>query len=128
MKLVQRLAIRHIHKQIKDPELRRKVTPDYTIGCKRILMSHNYYPALAAANSTVITEGIRAVTANGIVDGNGREREVDAIIFGTGFTANDPIPAEWSSVATAATCWTAGPRARKPTRALPPPASPTCSS
>ena len=123
MKLVQRLAIRHIHKQIKDPELRRKVTPDYTIGCKRILMSHNYYPALAAANSTVITEGIRAVTANGIVDGNGREREVDAIIFGTGFTANDPIPAEWSSVATAATCWTAGPRARKPTRALPPPAS-----
>ena len=73
MKLVQRLAIRHIHKQIKDPELRRKVTPDYTIGCKRILMSHNYYPALAAANSTVITEGIRAVTANGIVDGNGRE-------------------------------------------------------
>ena len=96
MKLVQRLAIRHIHKQIKDPELRRKVTPDYTIGCKRILMSHNYYPALAAANSTVITEGIRAVTANGIVDGNGREREVDAIIFGTGFTANDPIPAEWS--------------------------------
>ncbi|HEJ2127872.1 TPA: NAD(P)/FAD-dependent oxidoreductase [Pseudomonas aeruginosa] len=92
MKLVQRLAIRHIHKQIKDPELRRKVTPDYTIGCKRILMSHNYYPALAAANSTVITEGIRAVTANGIVDGNGREREVDAIIFGTGFTANDPIP------------------------------------
>ena len=53
MKLVQRLAIhRHIHKQIKDPELRRKVTPDYTIGCKRILMSHNYYPALAAANST----------------------------------------------------------------------------
>ncbi len=128
MKLVQRLAIRHIHKQIKDPELRRKVTPDYTIGCKRILMSHNYYPALAAANSTVITEGIRAVTANGIVDGNGREREVDAIIFGTGFTANDPIPAEWSSVATAATCWTAGPRARKPTRALPPRASPTCSS
>ncbi len=92
MKLVQRLAIRHIHKQIKDPELRRKVTPDYTIGCKRILMSHNYYPALAAANSTVITEGIRAVTANGIVDGNGWEREVDAIIFGTGFTANDPIP------------------------------------
>ncbi len=92
MKLVQRLAIRHIHKQIKDPELRRKVKPDYTIGCKRILMSHNYYPALAAANSTVITEGIRAVTANGIVDGNGREREVDAIIFGTGFTANDPIP------------------------------------
>ncbi|SDH82501.1 flavin-containing monooxygenase [Pseudomonas panipatensis] len=92
MKLVGKLALRYIHQQIADPELRRKVTPDYTIGCKRVLMSPNYYPALAAPNAEVITVGIREVRAHSIVTADGQEREVDAIIFGTGFTANDPIP------------------------------------
>ncbi|KAF1071582.1 MAG: Baeyer-Villiger monooxygenase [Pseudomonas citronellolis] len=92
MKLVGKLAVRYIHHQIKDPVLRRKVTPDYTIGCKRVLMSPNYYPALAAANAEVVTEGIREIRAHSIVSADGQEHPVDTIIFGTGFTANDPIP------------------------------------
>jgi cation diffusion facilitator CzcD-associated flavoprotein CzcO len=89
---VQTLAWRHIARFIKDPELRRKLTPDYMIGCKRILMSNDYYPALAQSNVEVVTESIREVRPRSIVTADGREREVDAIVFGTGFKAQDPIP------------------------------------
>ena len=92
MTLVQGIARSHIRKQIADPALRAKVTPDYTIGCKRILISNDYYPALAQDNVEVITDGIREVRANSIVDANGVERKVDAIIYGTGFKAQDPMP------------------------------------
>ena len=92
MKLVQLQAKRHINKQIKDPALRAKVTPDYTIGCKRVLISDDYYPALARKNVDVITDGVVEVKENSVVTGDGREMEVDAIIFGTGFHATDPMP------------------------------------
>lgn len=92
MVLAKRWALNHIRAQIQDPELRKKVTPNYTMGCKRILMSDDYYPALAQPNSSVITTGIKEITANSIVTEDGTEREVDAIIYGTGFKATDPIP------------------------------------
>ncbi|MCX7062878.1 MAG: NAD(P)/FAD-dependent oxidoreductase [Gammaproteobacteria bacterium] len=92
MTMVEGIARGHIRKQIKDPVLRAKVTPDYTIGCKRILISNDYYPALAQDNVEVITDNIAEVRANSIVDGNGVERKVDAIIYGTGFKAQDPMP------------------------------------
>ncbi|MDP3857082.1 MAG: NAD(P)/FAD-dependent oxidoreductase [Stagnimonas sp.] len=92
MKLIETVARKHINKYIKDPVLRRKLTPDYTIGCKRVLVSNDYYPALAQANVDVLTDGIREVRAHSVVDQTGAEREVDAIIFGTGFAAADPIP------------------------------------
>ncbi|HZR34683.1 MAG TPA: NAD(P)/FAD-dependent oxidoreductase [Nevskia sp.] len=92
MNLVKRLAIRHIRHHIKDPELRTKVTPDYMVGCKRVLISNDYYPALAQPNVDVITSGIREVRADSVVDMAGVERKVDAIIFGTGFQATDPMP------------------------------------
>ena len=92
MAIAKREALQHIRKQIRDPELRKKVTPDYTIGCKRILMSDEYYPALDASNADVITTGIKEIRANSIVTVDGTERPVDAIIFGTGFKAADPIP------------------------------------
>jgi cation diffusion facilitator CzcD-associated flavoprotein CzcO len=91
MTLVQRLARGHIGKQIPDRELRRKVTPDYTIGCKRVLISNDYYPALVRPNVDVIITGIREVRAHSIVTTDGQEREVDAIIFGTGFKAQELI-------------------------------------
>jgi cation diffusion facilitator CzcD-associated flavoprotein CzcO len=91
MTLVQKIAKGHIHRQIKDPELRRKVTPDYTIGCKRVLISNDYYPALSRPNVDVITTGIREVKARSVVTTDGREREVDAIIYGTGFKAQELI-------------------------------------
>lgn len=92
MKLAKNMALKHIHSQVSDPELRDKVTPDYTIGCKRILMSDTYYPALTQPNVDVINLGIKEVTKTGVVDSEGNHRDVDAIIYGTGFQATNPIP------------------------------------
>jgi len=92
MGLVAKVAKHKIAQSIKDPALRAKLTPDYTPGCKRLLISNEYYPALARTNVQVITEGIREVTASGIVTRDGQAHKVDAIIFGTGFKVQDPIP------------------------------------
>jgi cation diffusion facilitator CzcD-associated flavoprotein CzcO len=89
MKLASRVAKAHMHKAVKDPELRRKLTPDYVMGCKRVLIANDYYPALTQDNVEVATAGIREVTEHGIVDENGVEHEVDAIIYGTGFHVTD---------------------------------------
>ncbi|OXM48833.1 4-hydroxyacetophenone monooxygenase [Amycolatopsis thailandensis] len=89
MKIGQRIAKRNIFKSVKDPELRRKLTPDYTMGCKRVLVSNDYYPALARDNVDVVTEGVKEVREHSVVDGAGVEHEVDAIIYGTGFHVTD---------------------------------------
>ena len=89
MKLVERRARAHIAKQVADPELRAKLTPDYRLGCKRILGSNTWYPALCQENVGVVTAGIREVTAAGIVDADGVHHDVDTIIFGTGFHVTD---------------------------------------
>ena len=80
---------RQLKKFIKDPEQREKLTPDYPIGCKRILMSNDYYPALAQDHVEVINQGISEVTATGVVDSEGQHHDVDVIIYGTGFQATD---------------------------------------
>jgi cation diffusion facilitator CzcD-associated flavoprotein CzcO len=82
-------ARKFISKQVKDPELRRKLTPDYTIGCKRILISNDYYPAVSKPNVRLETEGIREVRERSIVTADGREIEVDVIVLGTGFKIRD---------------------------------------
>ncbi|MDX1587671.1 MAG: NAD(P)/FAD-dependent oxidoreductase [Oleiphilaceae bacterium] len=92
LKVAKMMAKRHIRNQISDPQLRRKVTPDYEFGCKRILLSNNYYPALDQPNVEVVTDDIREITETGIVTADGKHREVDAIIYGTGFKAGDPVP------------------------------------
>ena len=86
----QRMALRHLKRAVADPALRAKLTPRYTMGCKRILLSNDYLPALARANVEVITAGVREVRERSIVDGEGVEREVDAIIYATGFRPTDP--------------------------------------
>jgi cation diffusion facilitator CzcD-associated flavoprotein CzcO len=91
MKAGEQLAKRHMAKAIKDRALRRKVTPDYTMGCKRVLLSNDYYPALARENVEVNTDGVREVKAHSVVDGAGVEHEVDAIIYGTGFHVTDAM-------------------------------------
>lgn len=92
MNLVAKVGKHRINKAIRDPALRAKLTPDYTPGCKRLLISNDYYPALGRTNVQVITDGIKAVTARGIVTHDGQEHPVDAIIYGTGFKVQDPIP------------------------------------
>ena len=85
MVLLEKQARRHLQRQVADPELRAKLTPDYQIGCKRILLSNDYYPALTQPNVEVVTERIREVVPTGIVTSDGVERPADTIIFGTGF-------------------------------------------
>jgi cation diffusion facilitator CzcD-associated flavoprotein CzcO len=92
MKLVERLARKHMEHQIDDPELLEKVTPDYTIGCKRILPSNRWYRALTKPNVELVTDRIERVNGRAIVTADGREREIDAIVLGTGFHVTD-IPA-----------------------------------
>jgi cation diffusion facilitator CzcD-associated flavoprotein CzcO len=89
MRLAERRARAHIAKQVADPELRAKLTPDYRLGCKRILGSNTWYPALCADNVEVVTSGIREVRETSVIDADGTEHEVDTIIFGTGFQVTD---------------------------------------
>lgn len=91
MTLAKHMGTAYIRKCVKNPELRAKVTPDYMPGCKRILMSNDYYPALAQANVDVLTTGVREVKANSIVTSDGREVDVDVIIYGTGFAVHDYV-------------------------------------
>ena len=91
MKAGELIAKRNIAKGIKDPALRKKVTPDYTMGCKRVLISNDYYPALNRPNVEVNTSGIKEVRAHSIVDSAGVEHEVDAIVYGTGFKVTDAL-------------------------------------
>jgi cation diffusion facilitator CzcD-associated flavoprotein CzcO len=88
-RLLERIPMAHMRKQIKDPELRRKLTPDYSIGCKRILPTNEWYPALAKPNVEVVTGGLTEVRPRSVVAEDGSEREVDTIIFGTGFHVTD---------------------------------------
>ena len=101
---LQKLAIRHprtvgrllhlrsalfMRWQLRDRELRRKVWPDYTFGCKRVLFSSYFLPALARPNVELVTDPIRRMTTAGIVTADERLREVDCVIWGTGFKATE---------------------------------------
>ena len=88
-KLLERIPLTHLRRQVKDPELRRKLTPGYAMGCKRILPTDEWYPALTKPNVELITDGIREIRPHSIVASDGTEREVDTIIFGTGFHVTD---------------------------------------
>ncbi|QKW08415.1 NAD(P)/FAD-dependent oxidoreductase [Streptomyces sp. NA04227] len=85
MRGVQAVARAHLRATVRDRELRRKLTPDYTIGCKRILFSNYYYPALTRPNVEVHASAVRAVEGSTVVGADGSRAEVDAIILGTGF-------------------------------------------
>jgi cation diffusion facilitator CzcD-associated flavoprotein CzcO len=89
MKLAEAAGKANIAKAIRDPELRRKVTPTHLPGCKRILLSNTWYPALAKPNVELVTDLIAEVRPSSIVTADGTERPVDTIIFGTGFHVTD---------------------------------------
>jgi cation diffusion facilitator CzcD-associated flavoprotein CzcO len=89
MKQVQKVAEKHLAQQVRDPLLRAKLTPDFTLGCKRVLISDDYYPALARPNVEVVTDGIAEVTPTGIVTTEGVKHEVNTIVYGTGFKVTD---------------------------------------
>ena len=86
----QAVARAYLRRSVEDPELRAKLTPDFEIGCKRILLTSEWYPALTKPNVTVETAPIRTVRAHAIVTADGAEHEVDAIVLATGFRVTDP--------------------------------------
>ena len=89
----QNKAVKHIKKQISDPVLRAKVTPDYTIGCKRIILSDTLYPALCRDNVSLHdkTQGIKEITETGIITQDGENLELDLIVYSTGYDATDGV-------------------------------------
>lgn len=94
LKLVaQRPALQHIHQQIADPKLRAAVTPDYTIGCKRIILSSTLYPALCRPNVQLHAkdDGIAEVNAKGILTTQGQQIDLDLIVYSTGYDATDGV-------------------------------------
>jgi cation diffusion facilitator CzcD-associated flavoprotein CzcO len=79
------VAVFNIRRAIKDPDLAARLTPRYELGCKRVLLSNRYYPALAKPHVTVVSDSVAAVTPTGLLSASGQERPADVIIFATGF-------------------------------------------
>ncbi|MGY1619824.1 flavin-containing monooxygenase [Geodermatophilus sp. SYSU D00691] len=86
---VEKVARAHLARQVRDPKLRAALTPGYTIGCKRILISNDYYPAVAAPNAELVTAGIAEVRPRSVVTTDGVERPTDVLVLATGFHVTD---------------------------------------
>jgi len=91
--VAQREALKHLERQVPDPVLRKKLTPDFTIGCKRIILSSTLYPALSQDNVRVHdrNDGIASINEAGIVTAQGEQLDVDLIIYSTGYDATDGV-------------------------------------
>ena len=88
----KKLALRNLDQAVSDPQLRARLTPDYDIGCKRILLSNSYYPALTQDHVDLVTDPIEKVTGHSVITADGTEREVDVLVVATGFhTTDQPI-------------------------------------
>ncbi len=94
MQRLHPLALRHLRRQVPDPALRETLTPHFTLGCKRLLLSNTYYPAVQQPNVEVVGHGLEEVSADGVRGADGVWRKVDTIVFGTGFRVTDPPIAE----------------------------------
>jgi cation diffusion facilitator CzcD-associated flavoprotein CzcO len=94
LRRAQRIALANMARSIKDPGLRAKLTPDYVMGCKRILLSDDYYPALAKPNVDVVAAGLAKVDGSTLTAQDGTAHDADAIVFATGFRAVDVPIAE----------------------------------
>ncbi|WP_320819280.1 NAD(P)/FAD-dependent oxidoreductase [Thalassolituus sp.] len=89
MKIMAGQWARYMKSQIKDPELRSALTPNYPMGCKRILLANNYYETMKRENVSLCSHGIKSVNDSGIIDNNGQHHPVDVIIYATGFKATE---------------------------------------
>ncbi len=85
----EKIVKRHLEKSVPDPELRAKLTPDYRLGCKRVLQSNTYYPTFTRDNVELSTDGVREIVPEGVIDAHGVLHEADVVIYGTGFHVID---------------------------------------
>ncbi len=90
-KRAEKIARDHLETQVPDPKLRALLAPKYDFGCKRVLISNDFYPALLRPNVELVTDRIAEVREHSIVTQDGTERPVDALIYGTGFRATEPL-------------------------------------
>ena len=97
-RIAERVARLHLRRQVKDRWLRRQLTPDFTIGCKRVLVSNDYYPALQKDNAKLITWPIARLSEKGIRTVEGIEHQVDCIVFATGFDVGHSGPGHNSAL------------------------------
>ncbi|MGA1309135.1 MAG: flavin-containing monooxygenase [Gemmatimonadaceae bacterium] len=89
-RLAQGILGRHLARQVRDPQLRARLTPRYDIGCKRLLLSDDYYPAMSQPNVTLVDQAVTQVTPTGFVTADGTAHEVDVLLLATGFRPTDP--------------------------------------
>jgi cation diffusion facilitator CzcD-associated flavoprotein CzcO len=94
LRAAQRGALRNLARSVPDPGLRAQLTPSYVMGCKRILLSNDFYPALTKPNAEVISAGLAKVDGSTLTASDGSAREADVIVFATGFRATEPPIAE----------------------------------
>ncbi|KID30347.1 putative flavoprotein involved in K+ transport [Prauserella sp. Am3] len=87
--LFSRQAARHLREKVTDPQLRTALTPDYALGCKRVLFSNDYLPALTRSNVDLVTDEISEITPQGVRTADGTLHEADVLVYGTGFAALD---------------------------------------
>ncbi|MBA4013482.1 MAG: NAD(P)/FAD-dependent oxidoreductase [Phenylobacterium sp.] len=108
------IPLAHLHAQVTDLDLRAKLTPDYEVGCKRVLISNDFYPALTRPNVELVVDAIAEMTPQGVVDANGRLHEADVVIYATGFETKSfagETAISGQDGVTLAQAWTSGPEA-----------------
>jgi cation diffusion facilitator CzcD-associated flavoprotein CzcO len=113
-KAIEGIASHHLQKQVGDPRLRARLRPPYRIGCKRVLVSDDYYPALGEKNVALETEPISRIEPSAVVLADGSARDLDILIFATGFEATRPAIADrivGRAGRTLADTWSTGMRA-----------------
>jgi cation diffusion facilitator CzcD-associated flavoprotein CzcO len=106
---VEAVAAAHLRLRVRDPALRAKLTPRIRAGCKRLLFSNDWYPALASPTTAVVTQPISEVTAQGVRTSDGVEHPADVLVYGTGFAATDFLTS--LPIAGLAEAWADGARA-----------------
>lgn len=111
---IRHMALKHLCQQIVDPQLRAKLTPEYAIGCKRLLISSDYYPALAKPHVSVMTEPVVAAQSDALTLASGRHVNADVVIYGTGFDAQNALThiiIRGRNGVALSTAWPTGPQA-----------------
>jgi cation diffusion facilitator CzcD-associated flavoprotein CzcO len=87
--VAERMVSRHLERSVDDPKLRSRLVPDYRLGCKRVMLSNDYYPTFHRDNVHLVTGAVERLTPTGVVGADGVERDVDVVIYGTGFHVSD---------------------------------------
>ena len=114
LKLAQRQVLKFIAAKVRDPVMRQQLTPDYKIGCKRILLSDDFYKALRQPNVHLVNQGVVRATERGVITADGQEHQLDVLVAATGFLVTDagaPFEVIGRDGVDLNQVWSAGPQA-----------------